>query len=298
MNRMEGMPRQLPIDQPFDLDTILDGTQDFRWRRWKDDWHSGVLRGHLIHMRQVKGGLEYRARLDLDEMLVSYFRLDEDMATIRAGLAARDAKLARLVEQYPYLRVLRQPDAWECLVAYVCSLNNNVRRISAIVERVAEKVGHELELDGETRHAFPTPRQVVAAGEGALDELKLGLDRSSKIVEAAERIGAAELNLAHLSQPAVGYAEAKRCLMDCRGIGDKVADCIALFALDKREAFPVDRWIARAVARHYFPGRQPPSGHHLAMWAQDRFGEYAGYASQLLFLEERELAAATPPPVR
>ena len=94
---MEGMPRQLPIDQPFDLDTILDGTQDFRWRRWKDDWHSGVLRGHLIHMRQVKGGLEYRARLDLDEMLVSYFRLDEDMATIRAGLAARDAKLARLV---------------------------------------------------------------------------------------------------------------------------------------------------------------------------------------------------------
>ena len=298
MNRMEGMPRQLPIDQPFDLDTILDGTQDFRWRRWKDDWHSGVLRGHLIHMRQVKGGLEYRARLDLDEMLVSYFRLDEDMATIRADLSDRDAKLARLMEQYPYLRVLRQPDPWECLVAYLCSANNNVVRISAMVESVAEKLGDEVELEGETRHAFPTPRQMLAAGAEPLDALKLGLGRPAKVIEAAERISDGTLDLDDLAQPEVSYAEAKRRLRGCRGIGDKIADCIALFALDKMEAFPGDRWIARAVARHYFPGRQPPSGHHLAMWAQDRFGEYAGYASQLLFLEERELAAATPPPVR
>ena len=30
--------------------------------------------------------------------------------------------------------------------------------------------------------------------------------------------------------------------MGCYGVGDKVADCIALFALDKTEAFPVDVW--------------------------------------------------------
>ena len=292
------MTQQLAINQPFDLDAILDGTQDFRWRPWKDDWHSGVLRGNLIHIRQIKGGVEYRAHSDCDDLLTSYFRLDEDMAAVRADLSDRDAKTARLMEKYPHLRVLRQPDPWEGLVAYLCSANNNVARISAMVESVAEKLGDEVELEDETRHAFPTPRQVVAAGEGILDELKLGLDRSSKIVEAAERIGAGELNLAHLSQPAVGYAEAKRCLMDCRGIGDKVADCIALFALDKREAFPVDRWIGRAVARHYFPGQQPASANHLVMWAQERFGKHAGYAGQLLFLEERELAKTPPQLVR
>ena len=220
------------------------------------------------------------------------------MAAVRADLSARDAKIARLMEKYPHLRVLRQPDPWECLVAYLCSANNNVARISAIVESVAEKLGDTVKLDSETRHAFPTPRQMLAAGAEPLDALRLGLGRPAKIIEAAERISDGTLDLDDLSQPEVSYAEAKRRLRGCRGIGDKVADCIALFALDKREAFPVDRWIGRAVARHYFPGQQPPSGHHLVMWAQDGFGKHAGYASQLLFLEERELAMTLPQPVR
>ena len=232
-------------------------------------------------------------RPGLDDLLRSYFSLDEDIAAIRADLADRDQNLARSMEKYPYLRVLRQPDPWECLVAYICSANNNVKRTSAIVESVAKRLGHRVKLDGETRHAFPTPREILASGEGTLRELKLGLDRHSKIIDAAERTRDGKLHLDHLSQPDVSYAEAKRQLMGCRGVGDKVADSIALFGLDKMEAFPVDRWVARAVARHYFPSRQPPSGDHLVMWAQDYFGKYAGYANQLLFLEERELATTT-----
>ena len=112
MTRIEVMPGQLTIDQHFDLDAILNGTQDFRWRLWKDDWHSGVLSGNLIHIRQVRGGVEYRADSDLDDLLESYFRLDEDIAAMRADLSGRDEKLARLMEKHPYLRVLRQPDPW------------------------------------------------------------------------------------------------------------------------------------------------------------------------------------------
>ena len=287
------MTRQLSTEQDFDLGAVMQSNQDFRWRVWKDDWHSVVLDGNLIHLRQLEGGVEYRADSDLDDLLRSYFRFDEDIAAIRADLSHRDEKLAPLMEKYPHLRVLRQPDAWECLVAYICSANNKVERTSAIMESVAGKLGHEMKLEGETRHAFPTPRQMLAAGAEPLGELKLGLDRPSKIVEAAERIGDGKLELDYLSQLEVCYAEAKRRLMGCRGIGGKVADCIALFALDKMEAFPVDRWIERAVARHYFPDQKPPSGDHLVMWAQDRFGKYAGYANQLLFLEERESGTTT-----
>ncbi len=70
--------------------------------------------------------------------------------------------------------------------------------------------------------------------------------------------------------------------MGCRGIGPKIADCICLFALDKTEAFPVDRWVERATER-YFPPQERPFGEDLVMWAQDRFGRYAGYANQFLF---------------
>ncbi len=142
-------------------------------------------------------------------------------------------------------------------------LGINVSRISAIVESIAETLGQPLELAGEVRHTFPTPDMVLEAGVETLAELGLGMDRHSKIIAAAERIHAGRLDLAYLSQPEVCYAEAKRRLMGCYGIGDKVADCISLFSLDKMEAFPVDRWVARAMTS-YFPRREqghvPSSG--------------------------------------
>ena len=281
------LSRRLDVDRSFDLDQILDGTQDFRWRPRKDDWHSGVLDGKLVHLRQVDGGVEYRAHSDLDTLLHSYFRLDDDVSAIHADLSARDEKMARLVRKYPHLRVLRQPDPWECMVAYICSATNNVNRIGAIVEKVAETLGHEVELDGELRHTFPTPDEVLQVGLEPLEELGLGMDRHSKIVAAADRIRDGRLDLCRLSQPDVCYAEAKRRLMACYGIGDKVADCISLFALDKMEAFPVDRWVERAMA-FYFPDQERLWGDDLVMWAQDYFGNYAGYANQLLFHEQRK----------
>ena len=115
------MTQRLDIDQPFDLDAVLDGTQDFRWRPWECDWHSGVLNGNLIHIRQVSGGVEYRAAAELDALVRSYFRLDDNIPAMRAELSARDRNVARLLNKYPHLRVLRQQDPWECMVSYICS---------------------------------------------------------------------------------------------------------------------------------------------------------------------------------
>ena len=36
----------------FDLTKVLDGTQDFRWKPL-GDWYSGVLKGHIVHLRQI-----------------------------------------------------------------------------------------------------------------------------------------------------------------------------------------------------------------------------------------------------
>ena len=191
-------------------------------------------------------------------------------------------------KKYPYLRILRQPDPWECTVSYICSATNNVNRISTIVEKISEALGQPVQLDGEARHTFPAPEVVLEAGLGPLEELNLGIQRHDKIIAAAERICDGKLDLCYLAQPEVSYAEAKRRLMGCHGIGDKVADCIALFALDKMEAFPVDRWVKKAMS-DYFPCHRQPAGDELVMWAQDYFGKYAGYANQLLFHEQREL---------
>ena len=139
-------------------------------------------------------------------------------------------------------------------------------------------------LKGEVRSTFPAPASLLDAGAERLAQLRLGMGRHSKIIAAAERICDGRLDLERLSHPQVCYAEAKRRLMVCYGIGEKIADCIALFALDKTEAFPVDTWVEKAMAK-YYPYSRQLSGEELVMWAQDRFGKYSGYANQLLFHE-------------
>ena len=72
-------------------------------------------------------------------------------------------------------------------------------------------------------------------------------------------------------------------MMDCPGIGAKIADCIAVFALENLEAFPVDVWVRRALAEWYFPMQKKPSDRAMVEWAQGYFGQYAGYSQQYLF---------------
>ena len=112
--------------------------------------------------------MEYEAVWDIDDLLRSYFRLDEDIAAVRADLADRDQNLARLMEKVPIPARMRQPEPWEYLVTYICSANNNVKRTSGIVESIARRLGHRVKLEGETRHGSPTSHEIRAAGEGVL----------------------------------------------------------------------------------------------------------------------------------
>lgn len=281
--------RRLPIDQstkyPFCLNTCAEAAQDFRWRKLGSGWYSTVLNGNLIHMRQNDDGVEYESNSDanLNGLLHSYFRLDDDIDSIYADISSRCKKINQLVKECPSLRIMRQPDPWECMVAYICSAPNSVEGISKSVESIACRIGKPLELNGETRHAFPTPEMVLAEkGRKQLEQLNLGLDRHSKIIAAAALVEV-KLNLRHLANTDVSYDDAKRQLRNFCGIDHKVASCICLFTLDKMESFPVDRHIRNALQGCGCSPPAPSSQTAIMKWAHGRFGEYAGYANQLLF---------------
>ena len=82
-------------------------------------------------------------RRRLDTLLRSYFRLDDDLDAVRDELSERDTRIAELVRKYCYLRVLRQPDPWECTVAYICSANSKIEGISRHVEQIAKEFGQQ-----------------------------------------------------------------------------------------------------------------------------------------------------------
>ena len=47
------------------------------------------------------------------------------------------------------------------------------------------------------------------------------------------------------------YEEAKKNICVIPGIGNKVADCILLFSLNKLEAFPLDTWMIKILEKYY-----------------------------------------------
>jgi N-glycosylase/DNA lyase len=83
--------------------------------------------------------------------------------------------------------------------------------------------------------------------------------------------------------------------MHCPGVGEKVADCVALFGLEKYDAFPVDLWMERAM-RYYFRQRRV-TPMRMREFAETHFGQYAGYAQQYLYHYVRTVRAVPKPGV-
>ena len=279
----------------------LDGTVDKLGdggRHPDSEWHSGLLGEFLIHLRQVGSAVEYRATKlgepadgeAVGTLLQRYLRLDDDVSRIYGDLRDRDANMARLTDEYGGMRLLRQ-DPWECLVSYICSKGNRIKNIRRCVGAMALLSGQELTLDVDRRFVFPSPQRVLEIGVPGLQGIDLAGRFSgsfpASIVAASKRVRDYDLNFPALSLQS--HSSVLFTLMQGprngrtvpNGIGLKIANCVALMSLDKLEAFPVDTHIRKVVARNY--SSAPKSDAAIGMWAQQHFGQYAGYAGQLMF---------------
>ena len=250
---------ELVVDLPLDLEASLLGGQAHRWKMdggEEDPWFSGVVQGNFIRLRQLDPQrVEFHSapwpEASVVPVLQHYLRFDDDLVQIQKEVS-HDWRVANMVKQYPGLRVLRQ-EPWECLVAYICSANSNIQRIHQVMENIARAFGSPIELDGQMRYSFPSPVQLVEAGEMELRRLGLGF-RAPYVDRATREVveGALDLN-ALVKMP---YMPAKERLMECYGIGSKIADCIAVFSLEKLEAFPIDVWGPSRPGRVVLPRRK------------------------------------------
>ncbi len=280
---------ELPARHPFKLEVGWLRDQAFRWTERageRDGWLYGVVGGHAIKVRNSEAGIEFRSNVPEESIrshVEHYFRLDENIEPVHAALREVDAKMATLVEKHGGMRLLRQ-DPWECLVAYICSQNNSVEGIAAIVGQLADKYGEDQALDDVQLNAFPSAQRLFEVGADALGSLRLGLGRGRLIWTVGRDVTDGFLDLDDLIHRS--HEQARGRLMSYRGIGPKIADCVCLFSLDKPEAFPVDTNIGAAL-KQYYGKTYTPGGQNVRLieWARDRFGDHAGYAGQLLFYD-------------
>jgi N-glycosylase/DNA lyase len=160
----------------------------------------------------------------------------------------------------------------------VCATFCHVPRIRRMVYALCRNYGDTL---GRKQFGSPRPERLARATESELRALGLGY-RALNVLDLARRVEEGRLDLAALREKP--YLEAIAKLREVRGIGYKVADCVALFSLDHLSAVPVDVWMERILK-----ARAPElrSYNELADFARVRFGPFAGYAQQYLFHQAR-----------
>jgi len=139
--------------------------------------------------------------------------------------------------------------------------------------------GERAGVRGDLFYAFPKPEQIASADETNLRACKMGF-RAPNLLAAARQIAEGKLDLERLRRLPLDGARAE--LMNLRGVGGKIADCVLLFGCGFDSAFPVDVWVERALQQLYFPRRRA-SGKKLRHFAATHFGPHAGYAQQYLF---------------
>ena len=253
---------------PLDLDLTLGCGQAHRWRKDGDEW-KGVLGDRVVTLRQGEGGVYFE---DVPaSRLAAYLRIDDDVESIYAEISRADPLVKGLVGRYRGLRLLRQ-DPWECLATYLLATNANVSRIGTMVENVCREFGDA--IDGG--HAFPRPEQILD-DEERLNACRLGY-RCERLVRLARRVEDKEICIDAFRH--LGYEECVTELKNIDGVGDKVADCVSLFAMDHLEAFPVDARIKRCLNENY-----GVDGNYRALseFGRSLFGDGAGYAQEFLF---------------
>ena len=197
-----------------------------------------------------------------------YFDLGRNYAAMRESIRRDNAYTEEVCENGRGIRILRQ-DPWETLVTFIISQRRSIPAIRTCVEKLCASLGPAIRTERETLYLFPAPETVMEAPPETLAACGVGY-RLPYIRDAAERVVSGALDLEGLE--ALSDEELLDALRQVKGVGLKVAGCVALFGYGRMACAPVDVWIARAI-EEYFGGRDP-------FLSQ---GELAGLLQQYMF---------------
>jgi len=256
------------LDVKVSLDPTLGCGQAHRWMKKGNKWE-GVLGDRIVTLEE-RGGCVICEGTSDKRMMLDYLRAGDDIDEIYTEIS-KDPFVRTLADACPGLRILKQ-DPWECIATYLLATNANVKRIGTMVDNVCRTFGKDL----GGRYSFPSAEEVLARCD-LITDCRLGY-RESRFIELAAKVADRVIVPDDIAK--MDYRECIDSLKEINGIGDKVADCVSLFAYGHLNAFPIDARIEHVLNEMY---RVRGSYKKLSAFASERFGRYAGYAQELLY---------------
>ena len=267
----------------INVENSINSGQVFLWKKNNANWYG--INGQDILKITNSGNIKSYQNIKTD-----FFRKKDNIEEIIKSIS-KDSVTKKAVKQYLGLRILEQ-DPFQCLISFIVSSNSNIQKIKTSLENISKKFGDKAEFENQEFFLFPEPKKLANATINEIKTCGVGY-RSRFIKEAAKIVAKEEINFGYLKKSS--YQNAKEEICQIPGIGNKVADCILLFSLNKLESFPLDRWMIRILEKYYshkfqletktITEKQYEILHEKIV---NHFGPFAGYAQQFLFKMERE----------
>lgn len=273
----------------FNLIHIFECGQCFRWNIEEDGSYTGVIKNGVINVKQTEKDFLFTGIVDgnLEDIVKDYFDLSTDYSKIKDVLSKIDIYLKESIEFGEGIRILNQ-DLWECIISFIISANNNIPRIKKIIDRISEKYGKKVVFREKDYYLFPDIEELSVASVEDLRGLGLGF-RDKRVYTTTKMIKENEISLEQLKQSDnLEYIETELLKLD--GVGEKVANCIMLFALKRYDVFPIDVWVRRVMNDLYIHNEdeEKVSKKEIKKLAEEKFLGIPGLAQQYLFYWKRE----------
>lgn len=264
------MKTKIEIKDDFDLKKIAESGQCFRPCEVETGIYRFIYRDNILFIENTRNH-EYEISCDEDtwnNIWRPYFDLNRNYKKIRDGIPQNDKFLLEASKLGVGIRILNQ-DPFEMLLSFIISQRKSIPAIKSSVEKICSFYGQEVQTEFGKVNLFPTINDFVRIGFEKLSDCSLGY-RLPYITEAVENIYSGLFNLEDVKE--LNDEDLLEYLMKFKGVGIKVASCVALFAYNRGRIAPVDVWINRVIDDYYGGVSPYPS-----------YGENSGIYQQYAF---------------
>ena len=267
------------IDLNLD-DTITCG-QIFRFTKETDDSYTVILSDRVVNLKMDNSTLIVKSNDEnnLEYVIRDYLDLDRDYNLINKKIIEYDYSFKAIIDECSGFKMIHQPK-FECLISYIISQNNRVTMISKVIDNISRKYGKKVIFENKDYYLFPTLDEIKNCNVEELRNLKTGF-RDKYIYEIIQKLKNNEFDLDLIDK--MDSSQALKYLMNNKGIGEKVASCILLFAYFKTDVYPIDTWVKKYMLDTY-----KISGiNEIRKYTNNTYKEYSGLVIQYMFHVKR-----------
>lgn len=252
----------------FNLETTIESGQIFRYQKLNRGYR---IFSNIIFDVYLEDNYLYfdNAR---ENFIKRFFSIDIDFEEIIRTISI-DQHIKKAVQNNEGLIILTQ-EPYEATVSFICSAFNNIKRIKLMLNKMSAYYGKQTPIG----YTFPSCGTIF--DENILNGCGFGFRKNyvanlKKDYLFFKNLYSLDTNLA------------KKELMNIKGIGSKVANCILLFAYRRYNVFCTDVWIKRIVEKLYFNGNKQ-NVKTIEDFGKNYFGQYAGVAQQYFFMAAKK----------